>query len=334
MSVQDDIMALMSQISGGGNRATTAGKEGADMYERMSDLITDKDKMYQAQRELSNLYTPDRFGSLEEQMFFDPSTGGGVADVIRKYMDDARDGVPDYASVLGDESPPVQIEEMPNPVQRLPVDVQPLGPAPVDVQPLGPAPEPPALDEDAMAAAVLEFGRSGLNKRRVDANNMSSIENGAVPLRDLLMEQQGEPMSGGDQLSLMATLFLPATALPAAAVKIGMRSAQIANFLRAGSKGEKALRQIIIERQAAAGPGRARELLERARSVGNSARSVGNSTQLPKPHQQFGSAGALRSPTDKTMGAASDFRGQFPGGMYNTGGKIRQSILNRYGRMI
>jgi hypothetical protein len=132
MSVQDDIMALMSQISGGGNRATAAGKEGADMYERMSDLITDKDKMYQAQREISNLYTPDRFGSLEEQMFFDPLTGGGVADVIRKYMDDARDGVPDYASVLGDESPPVQIEEMPNPVPRLPVDVQPLGPAPVD----------------------------------------------------------------------------------------------------------------------------------------------------------------------------------------------------------
>jgi hypothetical protein len=118
MSVQDDIMALMSQISGGGNRATAAGKEGADMYERMSDLITDKDKMYQAQREISNLYTPDRFGSLEEQMFFDPSTGGGVADVIRKYMDDARDGVPDYASVLGDESPPVQIEELPNPVPR------------------------------------------------------------------------------------------------------------------------------------------------------------------------------------------------------------------------
>ena len=214
----------------------------------------------------------------------------------------------------------IRVEELPNPVQRPPVDVQPLGPAPVDAQ-------PPALDEDAMAAATREFGRRGLNQRYVDANDMSSIENGAVPLRDLLMEQQGEPMSGVDQLSLMSILFLPVAALPAAAVKIGMRSSQIANFLRAGSKGEKALRQIILERQAAAGPGRAREILERARSVGNS-------TQLPKPHQQFGSAGALRSPTDKTMGAASDFRGQFPGGMYNTGGKIRQSILNRYGRMI
>ena len=208
----------------------------------------------------------------------------------------------------------IRVEELPNPVPRLPVDVQPLGPAP----------EPPALDEDAMASADLEFGRRRLNRIRVDANNMSSIENGAVPLRDWLMEQQGEPMSGGDQLSLMAALFLPVSALPGAAVNIGMRLPQIANFLRAGSKGEKALRQIILERQAAAGPGRARELLESAR----------NSTQLPKPHQQFGSAGALRSPTNKTMDAASDFRGQFPSGMYSTGGKIRQSILNRYGRMI
>jgi hypothetical protein len=103
-----------------------------------------------------------------------------------------------------------------------------------------------------------------------------------------------------------------------------MRLPQIANFLRAGSKGEKALRQIILERQAAAGPGRAREILESAR----------NSTQLPKPHQQLGSAGALRSPAQKTMDAASDFRGQLSGVMYSTGGKIRQSILNRYGRMI
>jgi hypothetical protein len=155
----------------------------------------------------------------------------------------------------------IRVEELPNPVPRPPVDVQPFSPAPVDVQPLGPAPEPPALDEDAVAAAVREFGRRGLDRIRVDANNMSSIENGAVPLRDLLMEQQGEPMSGVDQLSLMSALFLPAAALPAAAVQIGMRSAQIANFLRAGPKGVKALRQIILERQAAAGPGRAREIL-------------------------------------------------------------------------
>jgi hypothetical protein len=200
----------------------------------------------------------------------------------------------------------IRVEELPNPVPRQPVDVQPLSPAP----------KPPALDEDAMASADLEFGRRRLNRIRVDANNMSSIENGAVPLRDWLMEQQGEPMSGGDQLSLMAALFLPVSALPGAAVNIGMRLPQIANFLRAGPRGEKALRQIILERQAAAGSRRARELLEL------------------KPHQQLGSAGALRSPAQKTMDAASDFRGQFPSGMYSTGGKIRQSILNRYGRMI
>jgi hypothetical protein len=183
-----------------------------------------------------------------------------------------------------------------------------------------------------VAAAVREFGQRGLDQRRVDANNMSSIENGAVPLRDLLMEQQGEPMSGGDQLSLMATLFLPAAALPAAAVQIGMRSAQIANFLRAGSKGEKALRQIILERQAAAGPGRARELLESffvKRAFSDQA------TQLPKPHQQFGSTGAARQ-TLARRGTEYDPKMAGPGdpmGMAR-GGKIRQSILNRYGRMI
>jgi hypothetical protein len=160
-----------------------------------------------------------------------------------------------------------------------------------------------------VAAAVREFGQRGLDRIRVDANNMSSIENGAVPLRDLLMEQQGEPMSGVDQLSLMSALFLPAAALPAAAVQIGMRSAQIANFLRAGPKGVKALRQIILERQAAA--------------------------KLPKPHRQFGSTGAARQ-TLARRGTEYDPKMAGPGDpmAMARGGKIRQSILNRYGRMI
>jgi hypothetical protein len=280
----------LSGIANAGNRAMGEQEQALDILSRMS-----------GQQKMELFGGPSgEYLSLEEEAA-DPRTGTAnrIVYTMSKMMP-AEDSI--------------RVEELPNPVQR----------PPVDVQPLSPAPEPPALDEDAMASAAREFGRPGLNQRRVDANNMSSIENGAVPLRDLLMEQQGEPMSGGDQLALMSALFLPAAALPGAAVNIGMRLPQIANFLRAGSKGEKALRQIILERQAAAGPGRARELLESAR----------NSTQLPKPHQQFGSAGALRSPTNKTMDAASDFRGQFPSGMYSTGGKIRQSILNRYGRMI
>jgi hypothetical protein len=280
----------LSGVANAGNRAMDEQEQALDILSRMS-----------GQQKMELFGGPSgEYLSLEEEAA-DPRTGTAnrIVYTMSKMMP-AEDSI--------------RVEELPNPVPR----------PPVDVQPLSPAPEPPALDEDAMASAVREFGRSGLNRIRVDANNMSSIENGAVPLRDLLMEQQGEPMSGVDQLSLMSALFLPVSALPGAAVQIGMRSAQIANFLRAGSKGEKALRQIILERQAAAGPGRARELLESAR----------NSTQLPKPHRQFGSAGALRSPTDKTMDAASDFRWSGPGGMYSTGGKIRQSILNRYGRMI
>ena len=272
----------LSGIANAGNRAMSEQEQALAILSRMSG---------QQKRDLFGGPSGE-YMSLEEEAA-DPRTG--TANRIIYTM-----------SKMMPAEDSIRVEELPNPVQR----------PPVDVQPLGPAPEPPALDEDAMASADLEFGRRRLNRIRVDANNMSSIENGAVPLRDLLMEQQGEPMSGGDQLALMSALFLPVAALPAAAVKIGMRSSQIANFLRAGPRGEKALRQIILERQAAAGSRRARELLEL------------------KPHQQLGSAGALRSPTDKTMDAASDFRSQFPSGMYSTGGKIRQSILNRYGRMI
>ena len=272
----------LSGIANAGNRAMGEQEQALDILSRMS-----------GQQKMELFGSPSgEYLSLEEEAA-DPRTGTAnrIVYTMSKMMP-AEDSI--------------RVEELPNPVQR----------PPVDVQPLGPAPEPPALDEDAMASADREFGRRRLNRIRVDANNMSSIKNGAVPLRDWLMEQQGEPMSGGDQLALMSALFLPVAALPAAAVQIGMRSAQIANFLRAGPRGVEALRKIILERQAAAGSRRARELLEL------------------KPHQQLGSAGALRSPAQKTMDAASDFRGQFPGGMYSTGGKIRQSILNRYGRMI
>jgi hypothetical protein len=257
----------LSGLANAGNRAMGEQEQALDILSRMS-----------GQQKMELFGGPSgEYMSLEEEAA-DPRTGTAnrIVYTMSKMMP-AEDSI--------------RVEELPNPVPRPPVYVQPLSPAPVDAQ-------PPALDEDAMASAVREFGQRGLNRRYVDANNMSSIENGAVPLRDLLMEQQGEPMSGVDQLSLMSTLFLPVSALPAAAVKIGMRSAQIANFLRAGPKGEKALRQIILERQAAAGPGRAREILE----------LPVNST--PKTSSAVGSAGALRSPTDKTMDAASDFRSQ------------------------
>ena len=132
MAIQDDIVAMLSQVSDGGNRATSAGKEGEDMYSRISELITDKDNMYAAQRELGPLFDPMQFGSLEEQMRQDPLTGGSVADIIRKYMDDAGDGavLPDTSNARPDTSnarprskpdAPIIIEELPPiPVRSLP----------------------------------------------------------------------------------------------------------------------------------------------------------------------------------------------------------------------
>ena len=125
MAIQDDIVAMLSQVSDGGNRATSAGEEGKDMYRRISELITDKDNMYAAQRELGPLFDPMQFGSLEEQMRQDPLTGGSVADIIRKYMDDAGDGavLPDTSNARPRSKPdaPIIIEELPPiPVRSLP----------------------------------------------------------------------------------------------------------------------------------------------------------------------------------------------------------------------
>ena len=195
MAIQDDIMAMLSQIPSGGNRATAAGKEGVNMYGRISDLITDEDKMYKAQRELGSLYDPIQFGSLDEQMRQDPLTGGSVADIIRKYMDDAGDGVPAAdAGFLGGESPPaeidpmmelvagmgtpapstpVRIEELPNTAPRIPVNAEQLAPLPS-----------PALDASAMDSMEREI-------RGQDEGLAGLMAGQMAPIRDSDVEEFG-----------------------------------------------------------------------------------------------------------------------------------------------
>ena len=274
MAIQDDIMAMLSQIPSGGNRATSAGKEGVNMYERISDLITDEDKMYKAQRELGSLYDPIQFGSLDEQMRQDPLTGGGVADIIRKYMDDAGDGVPIPSDMIVDDTRAAErmMEVMPSP------DTAPR--APVSVE------EPPRPDFDEAALESMERdirqteeGLTGLlaGQEAPEAGllvgtpptpiqtggyrgefagtpgtsvGMNPVSDGQIPLKERLFagqETAGGPMSGSGQLALASALISPAM-LPAAAARVGIGAAQVARFLRGGKKGEQALREVIKKR--------------------------------------------------------------------------------------
>ena len=189
MAIQDDIMAMLSQVSDGGNRATAAGKEGVNMYGRMSELITDEDKMYKARRELGSLYDPIQFGSLDEQMRQDPLTGGGVADIIRKYMDDAGDGVPADAGLLVGESPPAEIDPMMElvagmgtPAPRTPVGIEKLPSAAprirVNAEQLAPPSPRPDFDPETAESLILERdeGLSGLMAGQMAPLRASDIE--------------------------------------------------------------------------------------------------------------------------------------------------------------
>jgi hypothetical protein len=184
MAIQDDIMAMLSQVSDGGNRATAAGEEGVNMYKRMSEFITDKDNMYQARRELGSLFDPMQFGSLEEQMQFDPLTGGGVADIIRKYMDDAGDGavLPDTSNARPRSKPdaPIIIEELP------PIPVRSLPGA-------GPG-EAGMMMVDDNAAAMQGQGMDEIREELMSAPTLQRSLN-------RLQEAQGRDISFGDDIS-------------------------------------------------------------------------------------------------------------------------------------
>ena len=361
----------LSGIANAGNRAMDEQEQALDILSRMS-----------GQQKMELFGSPSgEYMSLEEEAA-DPRTGTAnrIVYTMSKMMP-AEDAI--------------RVEELPNPVTRPAlVDAQPLGPAPVDVQ-------PPALDEDAMASAVREFGQRGVNalyleeqRRRdqpppLDDSNMSAAEQVQARVRAGMSQQlNGIPRDGGirdatDVALIVGTApelgikqfyetmnylkevdpvlasqvesgtydaavtgmslaslaignpafmlrFLPALKrIPGLArvVSYARSPEDAARFVAATAKSNPKvvaeIEQVIAQQvnqaaRTAAGPGRAAEMLESGRGLGVSARA----------------APTGRTSAQQTMGAASDFRGQFPGGMYNTGGKIRQSILNRYGRMI
>ena len=92
MAIQDDIMAMLSQVSDAGDRATDRGRRGEELYKDIANRLSG-DNRSKAVREIAMLSANPEM-SIEEQMRNDLLTGSRVADIIEKYMDDAGDGVP------------------------------------------------------------------------------------------------------------------------------------------------------------------------------------------------------------------------------------------------
>ena len=244
MAIQDDIMAMLSQVSDAGDRATSREALGRKLYAEMGDRLSG-DALYNALRDVESAR-----GSMGEMEDY-----SRVADILEKYMQDAGDGasvaVPDDMIVDDTRAAERMMEVMPSPeaAPRTPVSVEELPPM-----------SRPELDETAMASMAREFGgERQMNQERLRAMGLSSIQGGAIPLRDRLMEGQGEPMSGTEQL-MFASAFIPAAAIPQIGRILGMGASQIRNFLRAGDKGSEAMGQILQQRAKSLSPDKLAEV--------------------------------------------------------------------------
>ena len=366
MAIQDDIMAMLSQVSDAGDKATDRGRFGAKLY---SDLIEGNiagllsvDGRKKAMREIDMLSDPMQFGSLEEQMQVDSLTGDRVATIIEKYMDDAGDGVPIPSDMLVDDTRAaegmMEVLPSPNTAPRIPVNSEQLAPLP------SPALDASAMDsmereirgqDEGLAGLLIDEGResdmagmlvgepdmAGMLVGEPDMAGMSVPE---IPLKERLFAGQdaaGGPMSGRDQLAL-ASVFIPVAGLPAAAAQIGMRTAQIAQYLRAGKVGQDALRRIIQEGVAKQGgrvPGR--------RSRGPVQGPAQPPMQGPKPSFRVpyrtqppmqGPKPSFRVPAQSRNSTQEKLYQQMqnpggPTGGLARGGAVRDNIMNTYGRM-
>jgi hypothetical protein len=83
MAIQDDIMAMLSQVSDAGDRATSREAVGRKLYAEMGDKLSG-DTLYNALRDVESARGP--MGEMEDY--------SRVADILEKYMDDAGDGAP------------------------------------------------------------------------------------------------------------------------------------------------------------------------------------------------------------------------------------------------
>ena len=341
MALQDDIMSVLSGIGDAGDRLDDRGRRGEELYANISSILGDNPNYRKALRELTGLGSrPDM--TLEEEMSLDPILGSKVADIIEKYMADAATigEVPDDM-IVDDTREAERMLETAGMAPREAVSIEELpAAAPRQAVTREPLPEVarPDLDETARESLIREMdeGLSGLLAGTPEYGistptpiqtggdrgefagtpgtsvGLNPVSDGRIPLKERLFagqEAAGGPMSAGEQL-MFASSFIPVAMLPAAAAKIGMSAAQIARFLRAGRRGEDALRQVIRQRSGA------------------------RMMRDPATGQILGSADiGPFTKTQELLNQAQRFRQGLPQPAFKQGGNIRDKIMKTYGGM-
>ena len=185
MAIQDDIMAMLSQVNDAGDQATGRGRLGSEMYGNIADLLSVDDRK-KAMREIDMLGDPMQFGSLDEQMQVDPLTGDRVATIIEKYMADAGDGVPIPSDMLVDDTRAAErmMEVLPSPntapltsvgIEELPISAPQI---PVDAGQLPPPLPRPDFDPETAEDLILEEdqGLAGLMAGQMAPIRDSDVE--------------------------------------------------------------------------------------------------------------------------------------------------------------
>ena len=214
MAIQDDIMAMLSQVSDAGDRATNRGRRGEELYKDIADRLSG-DNRSKALREIAMLSGNPEM-SIEEQMRYDPLTGSRVADIIEKYMDDAGDGVPTPVPddmIVDDTRAAERMMPSPETAPRTPVSVE--EPPRPDFDP--DTAERLILEQDEglaglMAGVSPKYGINTPTPIQVEDEyagtpgtsvGMNPVSDGRIPLKERLFagqEAAGGPMSGTEQL--------------------------------------------------------------------------------------------------------------------------------------
>ena len=264
MAIQDDIMAMLSQVSDAGDRATDRGRRGEKLYSEIADRLSG-DNRSKAMREIAMLSGNPEM-SIEEQMRYDPLTGSRVADIIEKYMDEVSEPLPDTAAAMPRPRPDMSVLPSPDASPRTSVSAE--EPPRPDFDP--DTAERLILEQDEglaglMAGVSPKYGINTPTPIQVEDEyagtpgtsvGMNPVSNGRIPLKERLFagqEAAGGPMSGTEQL-MYASAFIPAAAIPQIGRILGMGASQIRNFLRAGDKGSEAMGKILQQRAKSLSP--------------------------------------------------------------------------------
>ena len=182
MAIQDDIMAMLSQVSDAGDRATDRGRTGAEMYSQIADLLSG-DNRSKALREIAMLSGNPEM-SIEEQMRNDPLTGSRVADIIEKYMDEVSEPLPDTAAAMPRPRPDMSVLPSPDTAPRTPVTLEQLQPLP-PMPGAGPG-EAGMLMVDDTGSAMQGQGMDQIRERMMSAPRIQEamIQESAADLQE------------------------------------------------------------------------------------------------------------------------------------------------------